>query len=419
MTGGRARDGDASGAALVITITCAIVYFFDGLVHSILGPLAPDFAADLGLDGTTLGPIFSANLIGQCIGLILFPPIAARYGDRWTISLTLAGFGIAQSVSGLVNTGDELFWARLVTGLFLGGCLPSCLAMVTAAAPDHKRGLAITTLFTGYGLGAALAGIAAVMFSMLGGWRPAMIAIGLMCLIFAGAAAILLRHAPGVPPRAAASSGPSPLALIAPRYLLGTLMLWLVFISMLTISYCLSSWLPLLLVRSGYDANFASLALSIFSFGGIAAALLVGMLIDRFGAFRVLTGFIVLSAMLFPVAAAAIGGKSALLLQAVLALCGFFALGAYGGVNVVLASFYPPMLRSTGIGWAKSIGRIGTVAAPVLIGIQLEAGLPEPTILASFAIPALLAGFALIVIARFTTSADMRDGSAPSAPQES
>jgi len=419
LTAGSTSSGGASGAALVITVTCAIVYFFDGLVHTILGPLAPDFARDLNLGGTLLGPIFSANLIGQCIGLVLFPPIAARYGDRWTIALTLAGFGLAQSASGMVSTGNELFWARLVTGLFLGGCLPSCLAMVTAAAPEQRRGLAITALFTGYGLGAALAGIAAVIFSRLGGWRPAMIAIGLMCLVFAVAAAVLLRRAPGPAPKAAPGRAPSPVTLIAPRYRLGTLMLWLVFICMLTISYCLSSWLPLLLVRSGYDSDFASLALSIFSFGGIAAALLVGILIDRFGAYRVLTAFLVVAALLFPAAAATIGGGSALALQAVLALCGFFALGAYGGVNVVLAGFYPSVLRSTGIGWAKSVGRIGTVAAPVLIGIQLEAGLPEPTILASFAIPALLAGFALIVIARFTTAVEVTDGASPSARQES
>jgi AAHS family 4-hydroxybenzoate transporter-like MFS transporter len=419
LTAGRASGDGARRAALVITITCAIVYFFDGLVHTILGPLAPAFARDLSLDGASLGPIFSANLMGQCIGLVLFPPIAARYGDRWTIALTLAGFGVAQSVSGMVSSGSELFWARLVTGLFLGGCLPSCLAMVAAVAPEQRRGIAITALFTGYGLGAAMTGIAVVAFSGLGGWREVMMVIGLLCVLFAVAAAFLLRDAPGPSAKTVTGSAPSPLALLAPRYRLGTLMLWLVFIAMLTISYCLSSWLPLLLVRSGYDGDYASLALSIFSFGGIAAALLVGMLIDRFGAFRVLTVFLVIAAMLFPVAAAAIGSGSALVLQLVLALCGFFALGAYGGVNVVLASFYSPMLRSTGIGWAKSVGRIGTVAAPIMIGFQLEAGLPEPTILASFAAPALLAGFALIVIARFTTPAHATDGETPSAQQES
>ena len=82
-----------------------------------------------------------------------------------------------------------------------------------------------------------------------------------------------------------------------------------------------------------------------------------------------------------------------------LAACGFFVLGAYGGVNVVLASFYPDDLRAVGIGWAKSVGRIGTLIAPVLIGAGLSAGIDETTIMSLFALPALLAVASLGVIA--------------------
>ncbi|MBO9669118.1 MAG: MFS transporter [Sphingobium sp.] len=370
-----------------------------------MGPLAPEFAAALRLDNATLGPIFSANLIGQCIGLITFPPVAARFGDRWTVGLTLAGFGLAQAASGLAGSGTDLFWMRLVTGIFLGGCLPSCLAMVTAAAPPQRRGLAITGLFTGYGLGAAMAGMVAVAFFGLGGWRVAMVAIGLVCLSSSAAALIFLRDiadpdtaGEGVQPKA------NPLSLLSPAYRFGTAMLWLVFISMLIISYCLSSWLPVLLVRLGYDAAFAAVALSVFSFGGIVAALCVGLMIDRFGAPRVIVACMLISAALFLLVGRIIGTSSAFLLQTMLALCGFFALGAYGGVNVILASFYPYRLRSTGIGWAKSVGRIGTVAAPILIGLQLQAGIAETTILASFAAPAMLAAIALLAMKAFGNS---------------
>ncbi|WP_264579786.1 MFS transporter [Sphingobium sp. B8D3A] len=381
---------------------CAMVYFLDGLVHTIMGPLAPEFAPMLGLGDADLGPIFSANLIGQCIGLIAFPPLAARFGDRWTVGLTLAGFGAAQALTGLANSGEQLFWMRLITGVLLGGCLPSCLAIVTAAAPLERRGLAIAFLFTGYGLGATIAGIVAIAFTGLGGWRVAMGAVGLLCLATSVITIMVLRDAEEVAPQSdAPQPSASPLSLLAPDYRLGTAMLWLVFIAMLTISYCLSSWLPVLLVRLGYAPAFAALALSIFSFGGIAAALCMGLLIDRYGAYRVLVSSLLIAAALFFVAGQIVGASSALVLQLVLAACGFFALGAYGGVNVILASFYQPHLRSTGIGWAKSVGRIGTVAAPVLIGAQLEAGIAETTILASFAVPAIAAAIALTAMKVF------------------
>lgn len=387
-----------------------LVYFLDGLVHTIMGPLAPEFAPALHLDSAALGPIFSANLIGQCMGLVALPPIAGRYGDRWTVGLSLAGFGLAQAASGMMTSGTSLFWMRLITGIFLGGCLPSCLAMVTAAAPVERRGLAITALFTGYGLGAALAGMVAVAFVGLGGWRMAMFAVGAMCLACAVIALLFLRDVPD-PDAAAEEAEPraSPLALLSARYRVGTLMLWLVFIAMLTISYCLSSWLPVLLVRLGYDATFAAVALSIFSFGGIAAALCVGLLIDRFGAIPVLVSFLLISSALFLATGLLISTAAALTLQLLLAFSGFFALGAYGGVNVVLAAFYPYRLRSTGIGWAKSIGRIGTVAAPMLIGLGLKAGFPETHILASFAAPALLSAIALILFSMSSQRKAMDD----------
>jgi MFS family permease len=299
---------------------------------------------------------------------------------------------------------------RLITGIFLGGCLPSCLAMVTAAAPAPRRGLAITSLFTGYGLGATMAGMVAVGFAGLGGWRVAMVAIGLLCLASSAVALIFLRDTTDPDSSEELRPGANPLALLSSEYRLGTAMLWLVFIFMLTISYCLSSWLPVLLVRLGYDAAFAAVALSIFSFGGIAAALCVGLMIDRFGAVRVIVACMLISAVLFLVTAGMIGASSALALQVMLGLCGFFALGAYGGVNVILASFYPYRLRSTGIGWAKSVGRIGTVAAPVLIGLQLQAGIAETTILASFAAPALLAAIALLAMKVFKRSEVVTDG---------
>ena len=88
----------------------------------------------------------------------------------------------------------SLFAWRLLTGIFLGGCLPSCLALVTAAAPRARSGFAIMVLFTGYGLGATLAGVVATAFLQAGGWRAAMVAAGVACLVTAALAWRYLRE---------------------------------------------------------------------------------------------------------------------------------------------------------------------------------------------------------------------------------
>src|ERR1044072_2308739 len=75
---------------------CTLVYFLDGVIHSILGPLAPEVSQSLTLTKAQLGPIFSANLVGQCIGLVLLPLLGNRTGQRAIVIMALVGFGLAQ-----------------------------------------------------------------------------------------------------------------------------------------------------------------------------------------------------------------------------------------------------------------------------------------------------------------------------------
>lgn len=112
-------------SAPVITLIgiSSLIYFLDGLIHSILGPLAPDLARSLNLSNTELGPIFSANLIGQCVGLVVFPLVANRMGQRGVVLVSVVGFGLGQCASALSTGATDLFVWRLITGVFLGGCL--------------------------------------------------------------------------------------------------------------------------------------------------------------------------------------------------------------------------------------------------------------------------------------------------------
>src|SRR5690606_7752556 len=162
-------------------------------------------------------------------------------------------------------------------------------------------GLAIMILFTGYGLGATVSGVIAEIFTDLGGWRAASITVGLTCLAFAAVAALYLNeplNAQEPSAQSAQRNNQGPLAVISRHYLVGTLMLWMLFISMLTISYCPTSWLPILLIEVGRESWVATMSVSIFSFGGIVAALGVGLLIDRFGATPVLATSLTIAAIL-------------------------------------------------------------------------------------------------------------------------
>lgn len=390
-----------SGSALLLVMLSALIYFLDGLVHSIMGPLAPEIGRALHLSKADLGPVFSANLLGQCVGLVLIPLLVPRFGNRGIVTVSLVGFGVMQAATGFAYDRDSLIALRIVTGFFLGGALPSCFALVAAGTPPERKGLAIAILFTGYGLGTVVAGLIASIFTDPDGWRISMMAIGGICLLTAILAWKFLEN--GVnrerTGEVARDDGRA-LDLVSKEYRVGTLLLWIIFVAMLIINYCLTSWLPTLLVEVGRDKSFAALAVSIFAGGGLIATFLIGPVIDRFGVMVILVSFLLISMVTLFLVGQILEAASPVVLLVMLATSGFFCLGSYSGVNVLLANFYPAPLRAVGVGFTKSVGRLGTVIAPVLIGIGLSNGVREQTMMSLFAVPAALTLLAVVMLGR-------------------
>lgn len=390
------------GKALRLIACCSLAYFLDGLIPVLMGPLAAPIGAALQLDRTEMGAVFSANLLGQCLGLFAVPLLARGKHHRAVILWMTLGFGLSQLLSTFAQDRETLLLSRFITGIFLGGALPSGLAAVTQGSPPARRGLATMLLFTAYGLGSAVAGFLGGLFVAGDGWRSAFIVTGGACLL---AAAVIWRwlEEPPVDEDAAVPVGAAPLAssntaILRPPLLAGTLLLWLLFFCALTIYYCLSSWLPTLLVDTGRSPQLAANALGSYASGGVISGLLIGPLIDRYGARRVLGLFIGLSALLLPAIGLSIHRVPDALLLAMLASCGFFMLGAYGGSNVLLAGFYPAALRAVGVGWTKSVSRLGTVLPPFAIGYGLSHGIDAGTVVTLFAVPALLMLAAVLLV---------------------
>jgi MFS transporter, AAHS family, 4-hydroxybenzoate transporter len=61
---------------------------------------------------------------------------------------------------------------------------------------------------------------------------------------------------------------------------------------------------------------------------------------------------------------------------------------------------YPTAVRSTGVGWALGIGRIGAIIGPVLGGYLLAAQFTPRTLFFLIAVPALMAGLSIFVLGR-------------------
>jgi len=72
---------------------------------------------------------------------------------------------------------------------------------------------------------------------------------------------------------------------------------------------------------------------------------------------------------------------------------GMTIIGSQTGVNATCGKLYPARMRTSGLGWALGIGRLGGIAAPVLGGYLLSLGMAPPHIFLS------ACGFAVIAAA--------------------
>jgi AAHS family 4-hydroxybenzoate transporter-like MFS transporter len=60
-------------------------------------------------------------------------------------------------------------------------------------------------------------------------------------------------------------------------------------------------------------------------------------------------------------------------------------------LNALAATYYPTAMRSTGIGWALGIGRVGAIVGPVLAGELIARQWTPNQLFLAAAIPAIIA----------------------------
>jgi AAHS family benzoate transporter-like MFS transporter len=142
---------------------------------------------------------------------------------------------------------------------------------------------------------------------------------------------------------------------------LGTFMIWLSFFCCLLMVYALGSWLPKLMASAGYSLGSSLSFLLALNFGGVIGAIAGGWLGDRFSLPKVMVGYFALGTA----SIALLGFNSPMpLLYLLIVIAGATTIGTQILLYANTAQFYPLAIRSTGIGWASGVGRIGAIVGP-------------------------------------------------------
>ena len=80
-------------------------------------------------------------------------------------------------------------------------------------------------------------------------------------------------------------------------------------------------------------------------------------------------------------------------------LAGMTIIGSQTGVNGTCGKLYPARMRTSGLGWALGIGRLGGIVAPVMGGYLFAVGLAPTQIFLVACLFALIAAVATALLA--------------------
>ena len=406
-SGNLARTPPSSVQRRAVALLCGLVAVCDGFDTQAIAFVAPVISRQWGVPANQFGPVFSAGLVGLAIGAFLLGSAADRIGRKNVILFCVGLFGVASILTTSSSSMTELAAWRVLTGLGLGGVLPNLVALTNEFAEDRYKNSLVMIMFCGFPVGATIGGIVSAPLIGAAGWTSVFVFGGVLplCLL-----PFLLRVLPANDRRgwvdAASDSSVFPpptrlgiTGLFAEKRASATLLIWAAFFSNLLVMYLLVNWLPSLLSLAGSSLSVATLSTAVLNLGGVGGALLLSRIVNGPHAFTVLALSYLVGTVALVLIARADGNLAIILLGA--AFAGATVVGGQIAMNAVTASFYPSEIRSTGVGWALGVGRIGSIAGPLLGGALMKAGWQgtSPVLFGIF--PMLVAGAALFGLRRY------------------
>jgi AAHS family 4-hydroxybenzoate transporter-like MFS transporter len=404
-----------------VLFLCASAMFVDGFDTQAIGYVAPSLSAALAIKPAALGVVFAAGGLGAILGTLGFAPVADRFGRKPVIVWCVLLFGVCSLLTSFANTANQLMGMRFATGLGLGGVVPNALALTADFMPKRFKVTLVLLAWFGFSIGSGFGG--PITAHILEGhtWRAVFICGGLLPVLLVP---LLWRSLPeslqGLSQRgghdhqiratlARLNPGlivPADVSFVTQKKEKGfpvtllfregrsrvTIPLWIMFFMGLLELFFLNSWLPTILHKAGIAQHQAIVVASLLHFGGIVGGLAIAPLCDRFNPYFVLAVAYIFSGVC--IAAVGISGNAATVAMAATFLAGFFTFGAQNTANAIAASNYPTAMRSSGIGWALGIGRIGQIVGPLIGGLLLSFNWDTQGILYVVAVPSIIAAAA-------------------------
>jgi AAHS family benzoate transporter-like MFS transporter len=408
-----------------ILFWCMLILIIDGYDLAVVGAALPAIMQDMDVDPTSAGIMAGSALLGTMLGAIFLGTLADRIGRPRMIAICVALFSIFTAVAGFTDNPVSFSIARFIAGLGIGGVLPVCTAQMGEYSPLKLRTRLITLVFAGYSVGGILVALTAKQLIESYGWQWVFYVAGLPVLLIPfilksmpQSIGYLLRNGrqdelreivgkiePGHAVAdtlvvtgnvAMQNTEATPVRdLFKQGRGFSTVMIWTAFMTGLFMVYALNSWLTKLMAMAGFSLGSALNFVIVFNLGSIAGAMVGGWLSDKLSIKHVLVCFYITGA----IALTLLGyTRDTTALFAVVFLVGASTLGTQLLAYAYAGDFYPSEIRSTGVGFASGVGRIGAIVAPVLIGWLVSLSLPLQQNFMAISLAGLIGALAVTLI---------------------
>lgn len=416
---------------LKIVLWCVFVVIFDGYDLAINGVALPLLMQEWNMTAVQAGMLASTALAGMMFGAMLFGMLADKIGRKNVILICVTLFSGFTFWGGFASGPTEFGILRFIAGLGIGGVLPNLVALTSEYAPQKMRSTLVTTMFSGYAVGGIMAALLGAWFTPSFGWEIMFYIAGIPLLILPilylylpesltflvkkqqneKASKIVQQISPEQNVTASTqfvlnevhASDASIVALFKQGRSMSTLLFWCCFFMCLLMVYALGSWLPKLMMAAGYSLGNSLMFLMAMNIGAVVGTIGGGILADRFHLKPVIIGMFLLGA----VSLVGLGFNSPqAVIYLLVAAAGASAIGSSILLYSFVAQYYPLAIRSTGIGCASAVGRVGAIVGPIIIGFLLGMELPHKMNFLAVAIPAIIGAISVAMIVRKDLNAE-------------
>ena len=416
---------------LKIVLWCVFVVIFDGYDLAINGVALPLLMQEWNMTAVQAGMLASTALAGMMFGAMLFGMLADKIGRKNVILICVTLFSGFTFWGGFASGPTEFGILRFIAGLGIGGVLPNLVALTSEYAPQKMRSTLVTTMFSGYAVGGIMAALLGAWFTPSFGWEIMFYIAGIPLLVLPilylylpesltflvkkqqneKASKIVQQISPEQNVTASTqfvlNEVHAPDASIAALFKQGrsmsTLLFWCCFFMCLLMVYALGSWLPKLMMAAGYSLGNSLMFLMAMNIGAVVGTIGGGILADRFHLKPVIIGMFLLGA----VSLVGLGFNSPqAVIYLLVAAAGASAIGSSILLYSFVAQYYPLAIRSTGIGCASAVGRVGAIVGPIIIGFLLGMELPHKMNFLAVAIPAIIGAISVAMIVRKDLNAE-------------